>query len=95
MRSGIFCRSKTKFIASINILQHSNSIPEKSQRKAENNQDPTLANDLFLLIVICPSGYSAKLSLGRKIMSQKEEKKKSNFEGNSKRKLKDMKINKK
>lgn len=63
-------------MASINILQHSNSIPEKSQRKAEKNQDPTLANDLFLLIVVGPSGYPAKLSLGRKMMSQKEEEEK-------------------
>lgn len=60
-------------MAAINILQHSNNIPEKSRRKVDNDQDPTLANHLFLLVVVFPSGYHAKLSLGWKIMSQKEE----------------------
>lgn len=56
MQPGIFCRSKTNFMEAINILQHSNNIPEKSQR-FDNNQDSTSATHLFLLAVVFSSSY--------------------------------------
>lgn len=54
-------------MAAINIIQHCNSIPEKSQRKADNDQAATSPNHLFLLVVVFPSGYHAELHLGQKI----------------------------
>lgn len=41
-------------MAAINIFQHSNSIPEKSQRKADNYQATKSPNHLFLLVVVLP-----------------------------------------
>lgn len=76
-------------MAAINIIQHSNSIPEKSQRKADSDQAPTSPNHLFLLVVVFPSGYHAELHLGQKIKGGWGGGE-SYFKGNRKRKLKDI-----
>lgn len=75
-------------MAAINIIQHSNSIPEKSQRKADNDQAATSPNHLFLLVVVFPSGYHAELHLGQKIEGGWGAGGRSYFKGNRKRKLK-------
>lgn len=69
-------------MAAINIFQHGNSIPEKSQRKADKNQAATSPNHLFLLIGVFPSGYYAKLHLRQKIKQKGKTKKQTNKQAN-------------